>query len=174
MPGVIDCDRVSVYLWDEDEHACIRRAVNLINDPNPDRPGGVEVSRPEEVPQLARWLEHPDPEPYFIDLETSAIREPLLEVGAVASVAVPIATSERFIGSVVVSVLTDPERLAPTPELRDRLSGIAAHAVTALENGRLVDHITHQARHDRLTGLANRLAFGERLAAATERARECR
>jgi predicted signal transduction protein with EAL and GGDEF domain len=33
-------------------------------------------------------------------------------------------------------------------ELADRLSGVAAHAVTALENGRLVDHITHQARHD--------------------------
>jgi diguanylate cyclase (GGDEF)-like protein len=29
--------------------------------------------------------------------------------------------------------------------------------------------MTHQARHDQLTGLANRLAFGERLAAATQR-----
>ena len=171
VPGVVDCDRVSVHLWDEEEGACIRRAVNVTDDSQAD-PGGREVSRPDEVPQLARWLEHPDPEPYFIDIETSAIREPLLEVGAVASVAVPIATAERFLGTVVVSVRHHPERLASTPELRDRLSGIAAHAVTALENGRLVDHITHQARHDRLTGLANRLAFGEQLAAATERARE--
>ncbi len=171
VPGVIDCDRVSVYLWDEDERACIRRAVNATNDPDPHHMG-LDISRPEDVPQLARWLEHPDPEPYFIDIDTSAVREPLLEVGAVASVAVPIATVDRFLGSVIVSVRRDPERLQSTPELRDRLSGIAAHAVTALENGRLVDHITHQARHDRLTGLANRLAFGERLAAASERARE--
>src|SRR5215211_2311649 len=49
-------------------------------------------------------------------------------------------------------VLERPERLGSTLELVDRLSGVAAHAVTALENGRLVDHITFQARHDQLTG----------------------
>jgi diguanylate cyclase (GGDEF)-like protein len=36
----------------------------------------------------------------------------------------------------------------------------------------LVDQITHQARHDQLTGLANRLRFGEQLRAAMSRARE--
>jgi diguanylate cyclase (GGDEF)-like protein len=41
---------------------------------------------------------------------------------------------------------------------------VAAHAVTALENGRLVDQITHQASHDQLTGAANRVGFSERLA----------
>ncbi len=173
IPGVVDCDRVSVYLWDEEAGALERKAINATDGSDPNVPAGATPSRPEDVPQLARWLEHPDPEPYFIDLETSPIREPLQEIGAVASVAVPIATVDRFLGCVIVSVCgDDPERLAPTPELRDRLSGVAAHAVTALENGRLVDHITHQARHDRLTGLANRLAFGEELAAATERARE--
>jgi diguanylate cyclase (GGDEF)-like protein len=66
----------------------------------------------------------------------------------------------------VVSVFEHPERLALEPELLDRMSGVAAHAVTALENGRLVDHITHQARHDHLTGLSNRAGFAERLSAA--------
>ena len=74
----------------------------------------------------------------------------------------------------MVTVRERPERLANTPEVRDRLSGVAAHAVIALENGRLVDHITYQARHDQLTGLANRLAFGERMRAATGRAAEQR
>jgi len=170
VPGVVDCDRVSVYLWDEQSGELQRRAVNSTGQH--DEGAGLEVVLPADVEQLQKWLEHPDPEPYFIDMETSAIREPLHEVGAVASVAVPIATAQRFMGSVIVSVRERPERLTPTPELRDRLSGIAAHAVTALENGRLVDHITHQARHDRLTGLANRLAFGERLSDATRKARE--
>jgi len=172
IPGVVDCDRVGVYLWDDERGELLRKAINVVDGSDPDKSMGTELTRPEDVPLLARWLEHPDPEPYFIDMDTSAVREPLQQVGAVASVAVPIATADRFCGCVVVSVRHDADRLAPTPELRDRLSGVAAHAVTALENGRLVDHITHQARHDRLTGLANRLAFGERLAAATESARE--
>jgi diguanylate cyclase (GGDEF)-like protein len=172
IPGVVDCDRVSVHLWDEEAGENVRKAVNAVDGSDPAGPAVAGVTRPEDVPQLARWLEHPDPEPYFIDVATSALREPLREVGAVASVAVPIATTDRFLGCVVVSVRHDAARLANTSELRDRLSGVAAHAVTALENGRLVDHITHQARHDRLTGLANRLAFGERLAEATEQARQ--
>ncbi len=50
------------------------------------------------------------------------------------------------------------------PDLLDRLSGVAAQATTALQNGRLVDQITHQALHDELTGLANRLQFKTQLA----------
>ena len=125
--------------------------------------------QPEDLPQLAAWLAHPDPEPYLLDMPTSPLKQPLGEVGVVASVAVPIATAQRFLGTVHVSVRERPERLADTPELRDRLSGVAAHAMIALENGRLVDHMTYQARHDQLTGLENRLAFGERITAATQR-----
>jgi diguanylate cyclase (GGDEF)-like protein len=59
-------------------------------------------------------------------------------------------------------------------ELLDRLSGVAAQATTALQNGRLVDQITHKALHDELTGLANRTQFADDLrdavALASERA----
>jgi diguanylate cyclase (GGDEF)-like protein len=167
IPAVIDCDRVTVCLWDEESGELRRRAVNSTGWQ--DEELGTKVFRPQDIAQLAAWLERPDSEPHFIDMETSPIREPLREVGAVASVAVPIATSRRFLGVVQVSVRSRPERLEPSPELCDRLSGVAAHAVIALENGRLVDHITYQARHDQLTGLANRLAFGECITAATER-----
>ena len=163
IPTVIDCDRVAVSLWDEEEGKLVRRAVHSKSGEEM----AVASFSPEDLPQLAAWLEHPDPEPHFLDMETSPLKEPLNEVGAVASVAVPIATSQRFLGTVHVSVSHGAERLAPSPELRDRLSGVVAHAVIALENGRLVDHITYQARHDQLTGLANRLAFGERIADAT-------
>jgi diguanylate cyclase (GGDEF)-like protein len=166
IPAVIDCDRVAVSLWDEDTHELVRRAVNTKGH---DETMSVSRFRPEDLPQLAAWLERPDPEPHFLDLRTSPLKAPLSEVGAVASVAVPIATSQRFLGTVHVSVRERPDRLVDTPELRDRLSGVAAHAMIALENGRLVDHITYQARHDQLTGLANRLAFGERITAATQR-----
>jgi diguanylate cyclase (GGDEF)-like protein len=165
IPTVIDCDRVAVSLWDEEAGELVRRAVHS----NSGEEMSVERFRAEDIPVLASWLKHPDPEPHFLDMDSSPIKGPLNEIGAVASVAVPIATSQRFLGTVHVSVRDRPERLASSPELRDRLSGVVAHAVIALENGRLVDHITYQARHDQLTGLANRLAFGERIADATQR-----
>jgi len=63
----------------------------------------------------------------------------------------------------VVAVSSGPERLKPSDDLVDRLSGVAAQATIALQNGRLVDQITHQALHDQLTGLPNRLKFTDRL-----------
>jgi diguanylate cyclase (GGDEF)-like protein len=165
IPAVIDCDRVAVLLWDEEAGELVRRAVYSTSDEEM----AVASFRPDGIPRLAAWLEQPDSEPYFLDLETTPIKEPLSEIGAVASVLVPISTSQRFLGTVHVSVCERAERLAPSPELRERLSGVVAHAVIALQNGQLVDDITHQARHDQLTGLANRLQFGERITEATSR-----
>jgi diguanylate cyclase (GGDEF)-like protein len=85
---------------------------------------------------------------------------------------VPLATEDALLGILGVSVLDRPERLALTADLLDRLSGVAAQGSTALQNGRLVDQITHQARHDQLTGLANRLQFADRLRKAVNRARQ--
>jgi diguanylate cyclase (GGDEF)-like protein len=165
IPAVIDCDRVAVLLWDEEAGELVRRAAYSTSN----QEMAVASFRPDDIPRLAAWLEHPDAEPHFLDLETSPIKEPLSEIGAVASVLVPISTSQRFLGAVHVSVRERAERLTPSPELRERLSGVVAHAVIALQNGRLVDDITHQARHDQLTGLANRLQFGERITEATSR-----
>jgi diguanylate cyclase (GGDEF)-like protein len=161
VPGVVDCDRVSVYVWSDELGRLERRALNAADD------AGLHSVRPQDVPQLASWLEQPDPEPLFIDIDSSAVKVALREIGAVAAVAVPIATDERFLGCFVVSAMDRPERLVHSPELVDRLSGVAAQALIALENGRLVDRITHQARHDQLTGVANRAGFHEQLAAAT-------
>ena len=169
VPAVVDCDRAGVYLWDEDSGELMRCAV-YSNDGEVDMP--VRSIRAEDVPRLAQWVAKPDAEPYYIELKSS--HDALTVPGDVASVAVPIVTEERLLGVVVVSVREQPGRLAPSQELGDRLSGVAAHAVTALLNGRLVDHITHQASHDQLTGVANRMGFSEQLVGATERAHESR
>ena len=64
--------------------------------------------------------------------------------------------------------MDDPARLSANPDLNDRLSGVAAQASTALQNARLVDQITYQARHDELTGLDNRSQFRDGLASAID------
>ncbi len=169
VPVVIDCDRVAVYIWEEAEGELIRRAVGGPRAAVQGR--GLERIRPEDVSELARLLENPDPEPLAIDLADSPLLGRLNELGIVHCLAVPIATAERLLGCLIVSVFEDPGRLALSPELRDRLSGVAAHAVTALENGRLVDHITHQASHDQLTGICNRVGFSDKLSRIAEGAR---
>ncbi|MCW2605920.1 MAG: putative Diguanylate cyclase/phosphodiesterase [Frankiales bacterium] len=44
------------------------------------------------------------------------------------------------------------------------LEGLAGHAAVALRNAKLVDRLTHESRHDALTGLPNRTEFENRLA----------
>src|SRR2546421_3119085 len=84
---------------------------------------------------------------------------------------VPLSAPDTFLGVLAVSVMDRPDRLKPNPDLLDRLSGVAAQATTALQNGRLVDEITYQALHDPLTGLVNRVALMENLRGAIIRAR---
>jgi diguanylate cyclase (GGDEF)-like protein len=173
VPEVVDCDRAGVYLWDSARGELVRRAVA--------RPGTTEpVETPEwsvglvEGGLIERLLSDPAAEPIFVDADTgeASLRELLAQVGALATILVPIATPDSFLGLLAVSVLDRAERMKPTPDLVNRLSGVAAQATTALQNGKLVDQITHQALHDQLTGLANRLQLADKIRSAVARARQ--
>ena len=169
LPTVVECDRVSVYIWEESSSEFVRQAVAGF-DPGEDD-GALGRVRTEDVPHLAELVKRPDPEPLFVDLENTARRASLERLGVKASALVPIVTKERLLGCVILSTRNDLAKLEPSPELRHRLAGIAAHAVTALDNGRLVDGMMRQAREDSLTGLLNRMGFKEALGAAAGRMR---
>ncbi len=83
----------------------------------------------------------------------------------------PITESGRIVGLVAVA-----NRLGEVNHFGDgdctMFATLANHASVALENGRLIDRLhveaderQHQALHDALTGLPNRVFFGERLRA---------
>jgi diguanylate cyclase (GGDEF)-like protein len=173
VPLVVDCDRVGVYLWDAGRGQLVRRAVTTREAPD-----GIETEAEGWTPTpdgpLDRLLKAPTSECLFVDetVGDPLFRKLLVERGFIATVLVPLVTADSFLGLLTVSVLERPARLKPTAELRDRLSGVAAQATTALQNGRLLDEVTHQAMHDQLTGLANRLQFTGQLRAAIDRARE--
>jgi diguanylate cyclase (GGDEF)-like protein len=173
VPIVVDCDRVGVYLWDAERGEIVRRASS---DKEPrGRAGDLEEWRrvPSPGGPWERLLEDPTREPQFLTADEAdpIARELLDEFGSVASIVVPIASPDHYLGVLAVSVRDDAERVRPNPDLLDRLSGIAAQATTALQNGRLLDQITHQALHDHLTGLANRAQFNDALRSAVHRAR---
>jgi diguanylate cyclase (GGDEF)-like protein len=174
VPTVVDCDRVAVYLWDAGKRQLIRSAISH----NPDGPTPVEPPNKGWTPKpggtIEQLVEHPDTDPIFLDLQTAdrTERRALKSIGAQAMIMVPLAAPDSLLGLLAVSVGTQPERLKPSPDLLDRLSGVAAQATIALQNGRLLDQMTHQALHDQLTGLPNRLQFTEKLRQAVAQARQ--
>jgi diguanylate cyclase (GGDEF)-like protein len=174
IPDVVDCDRVGIYLWDPVAHELKRTALTQSGGGDPRQVADRSSWAPTPGSVLDRLVAHPQPDPLFVDSETGdgKLRELFQTLGFAATILVPLVAPARFLGLLVVSVYDNPERLRPTGDLLDRLSGVAAQATTALQNGELVDQITYQALHDQLTGLANRVQFTTGLRAAVHTARE--
>ncbi|MEA2450251.1 MAG: hypothetical protein QOG63_2183 [Thermoleophilaceae bacterium] len=165
VPAVVDCDRVAVFLWRDEEEALVNHAISGQRD---DENHGMITQlkiRPSDTPELATMLDATDPRPRFFtpDSPDDYIRAILRQTGAQALIVVPIVAHGRFYGVLNVSVLDRPERLEPSSDLHARLSGVVGQAATALENARLMETMAHQARHDNLTGLLGHRAFHESL-----------
>jgi diguanylate cyclase (GGDEF)-like protein len=120
---------------------------------------------PGDTPHLAALLADPQPKPLFFDVNSDddLLRNQLSRYGGVALIVAPIVGRGEFLGTLSVSVTSEPDRLQPRRDLLDRLSGVVAQAATAIQTARLVDKVTYQAEHDDLTGLANRAVFGNRM-----------
>jgi diguanylate cyclase (GGDEF)-like protein len=175
VPAVVDCDRVGVYLWDAPRGELVRSS---ITQGGQDPPVQLSESRwtPSSGSVLDLLVRDPEPDPIFVDEHTGdpRVRRLFSSLGFSASILVPLVAPGQFLGLLSVSVFEHPERLRLTSDLVDRLSGVAAQATTALQNGQLLDQITYQAMHDQLTGLANRVQFTTQLRAAVHEAREQR
>jgi diguanylate cyclase (GGDEF)-like protein len=168
---VVDCDEVGVHLWDGREFTMIGyRDYKGLREPAPELPLRWAPER-DEAP--ARLVGDPQSPPIHMSLASDSLadRVNLATAGLEAAIAVPLASSDRLLGMLFVGARDRPERLRRTPELGAQLEGLVAHATTTLQNGRLMDLVLHQARHDQLTGLPNRSAFAEDLRRALERSR---
>lgn len=161
-PQVVDCDRMTVWLWDGYAR-CLRGGSSWTRRPEMPKFSTEATISTTDTETLGRLLA--DPQPLFCD-HTSAdgfTRELMDSLGMVALVIVPILAREDFLGVLTAGVVERPERLRREEDLLQRLTGIAALAAPALQNGQLVDQLRYKASHDGLTGLLNRVGFRQRI-----------
>ena len=74
---------------------------------------------------------------------------------ATVAAAVPVVAHGELLGILTAGFRAEPDD-DDVPQLMATLRGLADHAATAMENGRLLDEVRHQALHDPLTELPNR------------------
>lgn len=165
MPAVVDSDRVIAFLWSEAEQALVCHAISDLTGEPSEEIRSLRI-RPSDTATLAEMVAAPDPAPVFFAADSADdpyVAEIMRRTGSLALIVVPIVAHGRFHGILNVSVVEREERLRPTPALLDSLAGVVAQAATALDSARLMEDISHQARHDNLTGLLGHRAFHEAL-----------
>ena len=112
------------------------------------------------VEQAPRIVDVDDP-----DADRDEVRY-LESIGHRTLAMIPLIASGRTIGLIEITATRAHAFDARAVELATMLAGEAA---MALENARLYDEIRHQALHDGLTGLANRVLFRDRVEHAVAR-----
>jgi diguanylate cyclase (GGDEF)-like protein len=158
IPEVVDCDRVGVSLWDHLEQKL--RSVP-VSGRTPEQAAYLRdlTISPTDTPNLARMIAVPEPQFFQTGTDDAFISKLMATLEVVGLVVVPIVARDIFLGTLTVSVEDRPQRLRPDGELLERLTGVAALAATAIQNGQLVDKLQYKASHDSLTGLLNRVGF---------------
>jgi diguanylate cyclase (GGDEF)-like protein len=162
VPEVVDCDRIGVWLWDHVDQSLRSLAAWGRTREQTAYFEGLQIS-PDDTPYLRKMIAVPEPQFFDPTTEDLYISQLMETLQVTALVVVPIVARDIFLGTLTVSVAERAERLQCDEELVQRLTGVAALAATAIQNGQLVDKLRHKASHDGLTGLLNRVGFRQQI-----------
>jgi diguanylate cyclase (GGDEF)-like protein len=160
----VDADDCALSYWDRASD----RVVTLGYHP-PERRAALNATYAlEDFPATKEVLL--EQRPVLIDIADPAADESevryLISIGQRSMAMVPLVAAGRTIGLIELTSTRPAAFGERSIELATMLAGEAA---MALENARLYDEIRHQALHDGLTGLANRVLFRDRVEHAVER-----
>ncbi|SOD94606.1 sensor domain-containing diguanylate cyclase [Blastococcus haudaquaticus] len=162
LPRVVGCSSASVMLWDPAEGQLRALASAGTGPGRRDVLLGTAL-RPEDTPELVGMLTDREPRIISAGDSSPALQRLLAEIAVSDVVAVPLLSGATFLGVATASWEAGqaPEELGG--DVLARLRGVGDQASTALQKARLLETVRHQASHDALTGLPNRVLFLERL-----------
>jgi diguanylate cyclase (GGDEF)-like protein len=162
LPRVVNCSRASVLIWDPAE-GFLRTRSSIGMNPSETRALMTTVLRPEDTPELVGMLT--DREPRILrDVTSSPSLRRLLEaIGSTDVVAVPVLQGTTLLGVAAAGWRRGEAPASLDGDVLARLRGVSDQAATALQKARLLETVRHQATHDALTGLPNRVLFVQRL-----------
>jgi diguanylate cyclase (GGDEF)-like protein len=188
VPTVTGCQHSAVLLWDPEErqltvrgetegfasqalgfdHIVVTGGDSALSDRTP-RGDELPLSRSPltvstATPAVERMIASRTLAVIDSSTEDPLLRDLLLRGGTTASVIAPLFAGDEFLGVVSANFTGDvPGIVVRNRDLHERLSGLADQAVTAFQNVRLLEQISHSAWHDSLTGLPNRRLLEDRV-----------
>jgi diguanylate cyclase (GGDEF)-like protein len=170
LPRIVGCTSAGILLWDP-AAARLRSQSSIGLSEAAHEFMLASPLNPDDTPELVGMLT--DREPRIIGGTSSpALRRLLEETGISDVVAVPLLAGGTFLGVATASWQAGQAPPSLTGDVLFRLRGVGDQAATALQKARLLETVSHQATHDALTGLPNRVLFLERLVAAITAATE--
>jgi diguanylate cyclase (GGDEF)-like protein len=161
-PGIVGCEQAHVLLWDGAD-AVLRRTATW-----PPPADGVLPVALRDLPLPGR-LGH-DSEPFVVSAGSDpALRGVLTLTGLDDALVVALAARGDLLGALVAGDPAGERRWSDV--VRERLTGVASLASTALDGVNLLDEVRHQAHHDTTTDLPNARLFEDRVTQTIARAR---
>jgi diguanylate cyclase (GGDEF)-like protein len=131
--------------------------------------GEGRMEGPEDASALVGvGVEFPPARPLLLRPDAADARTFLAARGLSEALVVPLRVDDQAVGHLVVGDRTGEARFV-VGDVR-LLETVANHGSIALRNGRLIERLNHEARHDELTGLPNRLSLRELLESSAEAA----
>jgi diguanylate cyclase (GGDEF)-like protein len=169
LPRVVNCDRASVMIWDPAE-GFLRTRANVGMSPEETRVLMTTVLRPEDTPELVGMLTDRAPRILRAGTSSPSLRVLLEGIGATDVAAVPLLAGTTLLGVAAVGWRPGAAPESLEGDVLARLHGVGDQAATALQKARLLETVRHQATHDALTGLPNRVLFVQSLERALREA----
>ena len=165
LPRIVGCSSASVMLWDPTLGQLQGRSSAHIEPVRRELFLSTPL-RAEDTPELVGMLTDREPRIINVASGSPALRRLMADIGVADAVAVPLLAGSGFLGVATASweAGAAPDELGG--EVLARLRGVGDQASTALQKARLLETVRHQATHDALTGLPNRVLFLDRLEAS--------